>query len=264
MKLLILHLNLDFRKTRNVQNRTPYPKAKSQKEEEILNVLIDLQIKNSCNRNKYVSRNKLLLCPHIKVFILSPISNRHWSLPEVSRMPRRLDIPDNTITQSSKHTIIHSKFKIYLTDLNELLLVKSPIAIVIQSCKKFPRSFSFSHAIIKIGKHHYRFHSIKWKKKGLSPGSKLCMFLSGSRSSFRIVSNTFIEAKITNYSSERLQAIRNGSNLLLFWVFSFFNCRSCYFLLSFLIVIKLTTVYWLDLPSWLSKPFLLAFLCPPI
>ena len=165
MKLLILHLNLDFRKTRNVQNRTPYPKAKSQKEEEILNVLIDLQIKNSCNRNKYVSRNKLLLCPHIKVFILSPISNRHWSLPEVSRMPRRLDIPDNTITQSSKHTIIHSKFKIYLTDLNELLLVKSPIAIVIQSCKKFPRSFSFSHAIIKIGKHHYRFHSIKWKKK---------------------------------------------------------------------------------------------------
>ena len=117
-------------------------------------------------------------------------------------MPRRLDIPDNTLTQSSKHTFIHSKFKIYLTDLNELLLVKSPIAIVVQSCKKFPRSFSFSHAIIKIGKHHYRFHSIKWKKKGLSPGSKLCIFLSGSRSSFRIVSNTFIEAKITNYSSE--------------------------------------------------------------
>ena len=35
----------------------------------------------------------------------------------------------------------------------------------------------------------------KWWK---SPGSKLCMFLSGSLNSFRIVANTFDEAKITN------------------------------------------------------------------
>ena len=125
-------------------------------------------------------------------------------------MPHRSDIPENIkrVTKTNQDS----------PDLHKLIFVKSPIAIVVQSCKKFPRSFSFSHAIIKIGKHHYHFHSIKWKKKDYHLDQSCACSCPGPAALSELFLTPLLRPRLqtTHLRGYKPQPIRNGSNLLLF------------------------------------------------